>query len=188
MANNRQAHDEEAWANARKTCRLTARQVEMARALRMNPRKLARLRPSPQQRWKLPVGEFIEECYWKRFGDAARNHDRHGQEASAREPSSADRDTDTSGRARNPAHQLSDLVCYFTNLTDDLQKWLAHGSIDGEVLVQVREELREIANALDTGAPISPMPEIPLPLRPRRRGLTRQRDRESTFDDDEIPF
>jgi hypothetical protein len=188
MANNRQAHDEEAWANARKTCRLTARQVEMARALRMNPRKLPRLRPSPQQRWKLPVGEFIEECYWKRFGGATRNHDPHGQEPSAREPSSADRDTDTSGRARNPAQRLSDLVCYFTNLADDLQKWLAHGSIDGEVLAQVREELREIANALDTGAPISPMPEIPLPPQPRRRGLSRQRGREPTFDDDEIPF
>lgn len=188
MANNRQAHDEEAWANARKICRLTARQVEMARALRMNPRKLPRLRPSPQQRWKLPVGEFIEECYWKRFGDATRNHDPHGQEPSARKRSSTDRDKDTSGRARNSAHQLSDLVCYFTNLADDLQRWLAHGSIDAEVLAHVREELREIANALDTGAPISPMSEIPLPPQPRRRGLSRQRDREPTFDDDEIPF
>ena len=188
MANNRQAHDEEAWASARKTCRLTARQVEMARALRMNPRKLPRLRPSPQQGWKLPVGEFIEECYWKRFGDATRNRDPHGQDPSARKPSSTDRDTDMSGSTRNPAQQLSDLVCYFTNLADDLQKWLAHGSIDGEVLAQVREELWEIATALDTGAPISPMPEVPLPPQPRRSGLSRQRDREPTFDDGEIPF
>lgn len=188
MANNRRAHDEEAWTDAKKTCRLNARQVGMARALGMNPRKLPRLRPSPQQRWKLPVGEFIEECYWKRFGDATRNHDPRGQEPSARKPSSTDRDTDTSGSARNPAHQLSNLVCYFTNLADDLQKWLAHGSIDAEVLAQVREELQEIANALDTEALISPMPEIPLPPQPRRRGLSRQRDREHTFDDDEIPF
>lgn len=134
MANNRQAHDEEAWANARKICRLTARQVEMARALRMNPRTLPRLRPSPQQRWKLPLGEFIEECYSKRFSDATRNHDPRGQAPSARQPSSTDRNTDTSGRARNPAHLPSDLVCYCTNLADDLQTWLAHGSIDGEVL------------------------------------------------------
>ena len=67
MANTRRAHDEEAWTNAKKTCRLNARQTEMARALGMNPRKLPGLRPSPQQRWKLPVGEFIEECYRKRF-------------------------------------------------------------------------------------------------------------------------
>ena len=32
MANKRRAHDEEAWTNAKKICRLTARQVEMARA------------------------------------------------------------------------------------------------------------------------------------------------------------
>jgi len=47
MANQRRAHDE-AWTNATKVCRLTARQVEMARALGMNPRKLLGLRPSPQ--------------------------------------------------------------------------------------------------------------------------------------------
>ena len=45
----------------KKICRLNARQLEMARALGMNPKKLPGLRPSPQQRWKLPVGEFIEE-------------------------------------------------------------------------------------------------------------------------------
>jgi hypothetical protein len=68
VAKKRRAHDEEAWANAQKLCRLTARQVEMGRALGMNARKLPRLRPGPQQHWKLPVGEFIEECYLKRFG------------------------------------------------------------------------------------------------------------------------
>jgi hypothetical protein len=75
MANKRRAHDEEAWTNAKKICRLTARQIEMARALGMNPRKPPGLRPSPQQRWKLPVGEFIEERYRKRFGGDPRDHD-----------------------------------------------------------------------------------------------------------------
>ena len=46
MANTRRAHDEEAWTNVKKICRLTARQVEMARALGMNPRKLPGLRRS----------------------------------------------------------------------------------------------------------------------------------------------
>ena len=68
MANTRRAHDEAAWTIAKKICRLTARQIEMARALDMNPRKLPGLRPSPQQRWKLTVGEFIDERYRKRFG------------------------------------------------------------------------------------------------------------------------
>ena len=66
MAKKRRAHDEEAWTNAKKICRLTARQVEMARALGMNPKKLPGLRPSPQEKWKLPVGEFIEECPCRR--------------------------------------------------------------------------------------------------------------------------
>lgn len=185
MASKRRSHDEEAWTNAKTLCRLTAHQVEMARAVGMNPRKLPRLRPGPQQAWKLPVGEFIEECYRKRFGAAAS---ARGREPSARKPSNTERDTDVSDSVRNPAWQLSDLVCYCTNLADDLQKWLAHGSIDAGVLAEVRDELRQIAIALDTGAPIYSMPEIPLPPQPRRRGLSRQRDREPTFDDDEIPF
>ena len=63
MATKGGADHEEAWRNAKKICHLNARQVEMGRALCMNPKKLPRLRPSPQQRWKLPVGEFIEACY-----------------------------------------------------------------------------------------------------------------------------
>jgi hypothetical protein len=182
MTKNRRAHDEEAWTNAKKICRLSSRQVEMGRALGMNPRKLPRLRPGPHQHWKLPVGEFIEKCYWKRFGAAPRTR---GQEPSARKPS---RDTDASDRVRNPAWQLSDLACYCTNLADDLQKWLAHGSIDPEVLPQVREELQAIAKALDTGESISPIPAIPPPPRPRRGGLSRRRNEERVFDDEEIPF
>jgi hypothetical protein len=94
-------------------------------------------------------------------------------------------DADVSERVRDPAWQLSDLVCYLVNLADDLQQWLAHGSIDPEVLPQVREELGEIAKALDAGAPISPLPAIPVPSRSRRRVLSRRGDQERT---DEIPF
>jgi hypothetical protein len=187
MANKRRAHDEEAWTNAKKICRLTARQIEMARALGMNPRKLPGLRPSPQQRWKLPVGEFIEERYRKRFGGAPRDHDPRGPEPSSRKGSSTDRDADASERVREPARQLSDLVCYLMNLADDLKKWLAHGSIDPEVLPQVREELAAIMAALDTRAPISPIPAIPLPPRPASPSFSRRGRQDRTFDD-EIPF
>jgi len=188
MANKRRAHDEEAWTNAKKICRLNARQVGMARALGMNPRKLPGLRPSPQQRWKLPVGEFIEERYRKRFGGDPRDHDARGPEPSSRKPSTTDRDADASERVRDPGWQLSDLVCYFMNLADDLQKWLAHGSIDPEVLPQVREELAAIMAALDTRAPISAIPAIPLPPRPARSHFSRRGSLDRTFDDDEIPF
>jgi hypothetical protein len=73
------------------------------------------------------------------------------------------------------------------NLADDLQKWLAHGSIDPEVLPQVREELAAIMAALDTRAPISPIPAIPLPTRPARPPFLRRGRQDRTFDD-EIPF
>jgi hypothetical protein len=90
---------------------------------------------------------------------------------------------------QGPASQLSSLACYLVNLADDLQQWLEHrGSIDPEVLAQVREELREIANALDTGAPISPVPAIPVPPRPTRRESSRRGDQECAFDDEELPF
>jgi hypothetical protein len=170
MASQRPAHDEAAWAAAKKICRLTARQVEMARALGVNPRKLPRLRPSPQERCN------------------PRDEHTHGREPRSRRPSTTDLDADVPERGQDPACQLSDLACYLMNLADDLQKWLAHGSIDPEVLPQVREELREIAKALDTGAPISPIPAIPLPPRPTHRDLSRRGDQERAFDDDEIPF
>jgi hypothetical protein len=192
MAKKRRTHDEEAWTNATKICRLEVRQVEMARALGMNPRKLPGLRPSPQERWKLPVGEFIEQRYRKRFGGHPRDEDSRGPEARSRQPSTgvvaADLDADVSERVRDPVWQLSDLACYLVNLADDLQQWLAHGSIDPEVLPQVREELGEIARALDAGAPISPVPAIPVPSGSRRRVFSRRDDQERTVDDDEIPF
>jgi hypothetical protein len=188
MAKKRRAHDEEAWRNARKMCQLNDRQVEMARALGMNPRKLPGLRPSPQQRWKLPVGEFIEERYRKRFGGDPLDRRPHVPEADVRKPSPPQRDAHAPERVTDVSRrQAEDLACYFVNLADDLQNWLVHGTFDPEVLPQVIEELREIVAALETGAPIPAIPEIPLPPRPTRRGFSRRRDQEQTFDD-EIPF
>jgi hypothetical protein len=40
----------------------------MARELGMNPKKFGKLDNHQQERWKLPLGQFIEECYRKRFG------------------------------------------------------------------------------------------------------------------------
>lgn len=184
----RQAHEQEAWTNATKICRLTTRQVEMARALGMNPRKLPRLRPNPQQRWKLPVGEFIEERYRKRFGGDARDQRARVEEQQSCEPSTTTLEVDVPERVWDPMCQLSELTCYLVNLADDLQQWLAHGSIDPEVLPQVGEELRGIAKALDTAAPISPIPAIPPPPRPTRHEWSRRGNQKRAIDDEEIPF
>lgn len=84
--------------------------------------------------------------------------------------------------------QVGELVCYLMNLADDLQKWRAHGQVT-DVLPQVSEELRDIAKALDTGAWISAIPDIPLPPRPTRAASSRRRAHAHSWDDgDDIPF
>ncbi len=184
----RRAHAQEAWTIATKMCRLTARQVEMARLLGMNPRKLPRLRPSPQQRWKLPVGEFIEERYRKRFGGGPGDQHSRGGEPLSHTPSSADLAARAPERLRDPAYQLCDLACYLVNLADDLQRWIAHGWIDPGLLPEIREELQAVATALETGDPISPVPAIPVPPQPPRRALSRHGRQERASDDEDIPF
>jgi hypothetical protein len=73
------------------------------------------------------------------------------------------------------------------NLADDLQQWLAYGTVAPEVLPQVSWELREIADALDTGASIPQVPGIPVPRRKTHVAPPRRDVDADTFDDD-IPF
>ena len=187
MASKGRPYHEQAWRNAKKICQLNARQVEMARALGMNPKKLPSLSPSRQQRWKLPVGEFIEACYGKRFGGDPLHHHSKKPEPGSSKLLTSQRHVDTPKRVRDEASQLADLVCYFLNLADDLEAWLAQRTVAPEVLPQVVQELREIAEALETGAPIWPIPTIPQSPRPARHALSRRGDRELNSDD-EIPF
>jgi hypothetical protein len=83
----------------------------MARALGMNPKKLPGLRPSPHQRWKLPVGEFIEECYSKRFGGNAWGTEPRGPNPIPRKPSTPRADAHAPRAVRDPMAQAQDLIC-----------------------------------------------------------------------------
>ena len=56
------------WIDARKRHHLSHAQVQMARELAMNPRKLGRLDNHKQEPWKLPLRQYIEHLYRKRFG------------------------------------------------------------------------------------------------------------------------
>jgi hypothetical protein len=58
----------QAWIDARTRHHLTHAQIQMARELGMNPAKLGKLDNHHQESWKLPLPEFIEELYRKRFG------------------------------------------------------------------------------------------------------------------------
>lgn len=58
----------QAWIDARKRHRLTHTEVQMARELGMNPRKLGKLDNHDQEPWKMPLREYIGHLYFKRFG------------------------------------------------------------------------------------------------------------------------
>src|SRR3989304_1470555 len=56
------------WIDARTRHHLSHAQVQMARELGMNPKKLGKLDNHRQEPWKLPLPQFIEHLYFKAFG------------------------------------------------------------------------------------------------------------------------
>lgn len=48
------------WIEARKQFRLSDAQVQMAREMGMNPKKLGKLASHKQEPWKAPLPQFIE--------------------------------------------------------------------------------------------------------------------------------
>ena len=59
------------WVEARRRFGLSHAQVQMARELGMNPKKLGSLANHHQEPWKAPLPRFIEDLYEKRFGRRA---------------------------------------------------------------------------------------------------------------------
>lgn len=70
MANRKRKPNQktQAWIDARRRHNLSHAQVQMARELGMNPRKLGKLDNRDQEPWKMPLGQYIEHLYFKRFG------------------------------------------------------------------------------------------------------------------------
>ncbi len=58
----------QAWIDARKRHRLSHAQVQMARELGMSPQKLGKLDNHGQEPWKMPLPDYLEHLYRKRFG------------------------------------------------------------------------------------------------------------------------
>ena len=52
----------------------------MARELGMNPKKFGGIANERQDPWKVPLKEFIANCYHKRFGRALPEHVRSIEE------------------------------------------------------------------------------------------------------------
>ena len=70
MAKNRLPEHLQMWLDARKRFHLSHAHVQMARELGVNPKKLGKLDNQEQEPWKLPLPEFIEHLYFKRYGKA----------------------------------------------------------------------------------------------------------------------
>jgi hypothetical protein len=55
------------WFEARRRFNLSHAHIQMARELGMNPKKFGSLANEAQEPWKVPLHEFIAQCYHKRF-------------------------------------------------------------------------------------------------------------------------
>jgi len=58
---------DQVWIDAQERFRLSDVQVQMARELGLNPKKLGKLANHDQEPWKEPLPGFIESLYRKRF-------------------------------------------------------------------------------------------------------------------------
>ena len=68
MAKKQLSPKYQVWVDARKRLHLSHAHVQMARELGMKPKKLGHQANHQQQPWKVPLPEFIEQLYLKRFG------------------------------------------------------------------------------------------------------------------------
>lgn len=56
------------WIEARRRFNLSHAQIQMARELGLNPRKLGRMANHKQEPWKMPLPLYIEYLYKKQLG------------------------------------------------------------------------------------------------------------------------
>ncbi|HVP22007.1 MAG TPA: hypothetical protein VMS73_09130 [Anaerolineaceae bacterium] len=55
------------WIEARRRYHLSDMQIQMARELGLNPHKFGKISNEKQEPWKVPLPQFIESIYFKRF-------------------------------------------------------------------------------------------------------------------------
>jgi len=56
------------WVEAREKYHLSHAQIQMARELGLNPKKFGGMANHKQERWKVPLADYIQHLYEKRFG------------------------------------------------------------------------------------------------------------------------
>jgi len=86
MPKNRIPRDLQVWIDARKRFHLSHAHVQMARELGMNPNGFGKLANHKQEPWKLPLPQFIERLYHKRFRKDRPSRRRVGSPSEAANP------------------------------------------------------------------------------------------------------
>ena len=59
------------WIEARTKFHLSHAQIQMVRELGLNPKKLGSMANYKQEQWKVPLPNYIEQLYEKRFNKRA---------------------------------------------------------------------------------------------------------------------
>lgn len=70
----------EAWADAKKRCRLNEADIQMAKELGMTPKSLMKNIPAPNQQWKAPVKVWVRDLYEEKFGRVQTGRRVHNEE------------------------------------------------------------------------------------------------------------
>ncbi|WP_372725399.1 hypothetical protein [Novipirellula sp.] len=81
--NTRIPHKFLPWIDVRKKYRLSHAQVQMARELGMSPKRFDRLANTEHKPWKVPLPQFIESLYEKKFGKTEPDHVQSIEEMAA---------------------------------------------------------------------------------------------------------
>ncbi|MFG0261266.1 MAG: hypothetical protein ACF788_02625 [Novipirellula sp. JB048] len=71
------------WIDARKKYRLSHAQIQMARELGMSPKRFGRLANTEHQPWKIPLPDFIQSLYEKKFNKSEPDHVQSIEEMAA---------------------------------------------------------------------------------------------------------
>ncbi len=101
-----------AWIEARDQHRLSHAHVQMARELGLNPRNLGKMTSNPDEPWKIPLPQFLEQLYLKRFEkaepDKVLSIEEYAREAAAKKAArKAANAVDPERQARRKAAQAA---------------------------------------------------------------------------------
>ena len=96
------------WIEARQRFRLSDAQVQMARELGMNPKKFGGIANHRQEPWKMPLPQFIEDCYERRFGrkqpqDIRSIEEKEAEKRARKSARRAEQSAEFSDADRSPA-------------------------------------------------------------------------------------